>query len=215
LKQFDAAIVEFKQAEKDTPNDPMVHYYLGTSEEQVGKLDDAVDQFTKAQSLAKPGTQVYQYATAALASARQYARDPRYKKKPTGKDQSTLSPDAAARDAASKQLAQAERRAQDIEAHAEEEARRMSVATIRIGNMTVKRYTNEDLDEVRLEARDKAEGIRREAHQRYQSISATAPASSSITSPPGTRATITSPNRTAATAAGMSHPATQANQKPH
>ena len=49
--QYTPALKELLEAEKLTPNDPTVHYYLGIAYERKGFIDDAVKEFQKAIAL--------------------------------------------------------------------------------------------------------------------------------------------------------------------
>ena len=49
--QYTPALKELLEAEKLTPNDPTVHYYLGIAYERKGFIDDAVREFQKAIAL--------------------------------------------------------------------------------------------------------------------------------------------------------------------
>ncbi|HEY9773324.1 MAG TPA: tetratricopeptide repeat protein [Planktothrix sp.] len=167
MGQFDAALVEFKKAVAETPKDPQAHYYLGSTEAKLNQLDDALAEFRLAFALAPPGSQVRQYAQAALAACGPLAAKQRQEKSSLEQ----AKPKSAAGDT-KKDLREAEGRARAIEAQAENKVRQMETATIRIGNLNVKRYTQEDISDVRLEARDKADAIRREARLKAQANAA-------------------------------------------
>jgi len=49
--QYTQALKELMEAEKLTPNDPKIHYYLGITYERKGFLDDSVREFQKAIAL--------------------------------------------------------------------------------------------------------------------------------------------------------------------
>jgi Flp pilus assembly protein TadD len=49
--QYTPALKELLEAEKLTPNDPAVHYYLGIAYERKGFMDDAFKEFQKAIAL--------------------------------------------------------------------------------------------------------------------------------------------------------------------
>jgi len=49
--QYTQALKELLEAEKLTPNDPTVHYYMGIAYERKGFVDDAVKEFQKAIAL--------------------------------------------------------------------------------------------------------------------------------------------------------------------
>jgi type IV pilus assembly protein PilF len=49
--QFTPALKELLEAEKLTPNDPAVHYFLGIAYERKGFVDDAIKEFQKAIAL--------------------------------------------------------------------------------------------------------------------------------------------------------------------
>ncbi len=49
--QYTQALKELLEAEKLTPDDPKMHYYLGIAYERKGFIDDAVKEFQKAIAL--------------------------------------------------------------------------------------------------------------------------------------------------------------------
>ena len=59
--QYTAALREFLQAEKLTPDDPRVHYLLGISYHGKGLSDQAIAQFQKAIALKPNNSEVYNY----------------------------------------------------------------------------------------------------------------------------------------------------------
>ncbi len=66
--QFDASLYEFNRAKTADPNDPVVHYYIGSTLVRLNRSDEAFEEFQKAFSLAPANSQIKELARAALAN---------------------------------------------------------------------------------------------------------------------------------------------------
>ena len=66
--QFDASLYEFNRAKTASPNDPVVHYYIGSALVRLNRSDEAFEEFQKAFSLAPANSQIKELARAALAT---------------------------------------------------------------------------------------------------------------------------------------------------
>lgn len=65
--QFEASLYEFKRAERTAPNDPVVHYYMGSSLARLNRADEALDHFKRAFELAPPNSKIKALAAQALS----------------------------------------------------------------------------------------------------------------------------------------------------